>query len=364
LHSAGKYQGTDTPDFFILFPRREIGLRQRNWTMKKFFYVAASTAMMAALFSGCALFTGGSAGKPFDFALVGDVPYTPEQTTNLFPNMMRELNAANIEFVVHDGDIKAGATPCTDQVFAERLRDFQSSEHPFIYLFGDNEWTDCAHATNGFDPVERLGRLREIFTAGDQSLGRRKLPLARQSDNPRFTKFRENVRWEMGGVTFVGLNVPGNINNYGRPEFAERNAANLAWLKESFAFAKLENRAAIMIIMQANPFPERGSTNRIHAGFRPMLELLEQETLAFQKPVVLVHGDSHYFRIDKPLYGTKSHRRIENFTRVETFGNPDVHWLRVTADARDPEVFTFRQQLVRSNFVNHGTAKAVNTEHD
>ena len=34
----------------------------------------------------------------------------------------------------------------------------------------------------------------------------------------------------------------------------------------------------------------------------------------------------------KPLSGAKSQRRIENFTRVETFGNPDAHWLRVTAD--------------------------------
>jgi hypothetical protein len=28
--------------------------------------------------------------------------------------------------------------------------------------------------------------------------------------------------------------------------------------------------------------------------------LLREETVAFRKPVVLVHGDSHYFRIDKP----------------------------------------------------------------
>ena len=108
-----------------------------------------------------------------------------------------------------------------------------------------------------------------------------------------------------------------------------------------------------MIIIQANPFPERGSTNRILPGFREMLTVLETETVAFGKPVVLVHGDSHYFRIDKPLSGTKSRRRLENFTRVETFGNPDVHWLRVTVDPRDPNVFTFRPQLVPSNLVNH-----------
>jgi hypothetical protein len=314
--------------------------------------LCSSILVAAVLGTGCAT-SKLTPEEPFDFALIGDVPYNADQTTNLFPNMMRELNAAKLEFVVHDGDIKSGDTPCSDEVFEARRRDFANSTHPFIYIFGDNEWTDCARGTNGFSPEERLQKLRDMFCADEQSLGRSKLPLARQSNDPRFAKFRENIRWEMGGVTFVGLNVPGSINNYGKPEFAERNTANLAWLHESFAFAKLENARAIMIIIQANPLPERGSTNRIHPGFRPLVEALERETVAFEKPVVLVHGDSHYFRIDKPLYGAKSKRRIENFTRVETFGNPDVHWLRVTVDPSDPEVFTFRQQLVRSNFVRH-----------
>ena len=75
--------------------------------------------------------------------------------------------------------------------------------------------------------------------------------------------------------------------------------------------------------------------------------------LAFPKPVVLVHGDSHYFRIDQPLLGQRSRRRIENFTRVETFGNPDVHWLRVSVDWRDPNVFQFHPQHVRKNLLKH-----------
>jgi hypothetical protein len=179
------------------------------------------------------------------------------------------------------------------------------------------------------------------------------LKLTRQSTNPRWEKFRENVRWSSNAVLFVGLNLPGDRNNYGKPEFAERNAANLAWLKESFALAQQERHRAVMLIIQANPFPERGSTNEVHTGFKDFLTALEDETVRFHKPVVLVHGDSHYFRIDKPLVGSRSKRRIENFTRVETFGNPDVHWLRVIVDANDPEVFVFRQQIVARNLVKH-----------
>ena len=295
-------------------------------------------------------------GGAFEFALIGDVPYNDEQTTNLFPNMIAELNRARLAFVVHDGDIKAGDSRCTDQIFEERRQQFATFRHPLIYLFGDNEWTDCGRMTNGFDPVERLAKLREMFTQGDESLGRKKLKLSRQSDTPPFQLFRENVRWVKGGVQFVGLNVPGAINNHGQPEFTARNAANVAMIQESFALARRQQHRALMIIMQANPFPERGSTNKVHAGFKEMLAVLERETTAWNKPVVLVHGDSHYFRIDKPLAGTRSGRRLENFTRVETFGNPDVHWLRVTVEPGDPNVFTFRPQMVRSNFVNHQKA--------
>ena len=327
-------------------------------------HLISFTVVISLVMSGCATMQEVALHKPFDFALIGDVPYTDEQTTNLFPNMIRELNVAKLEFVVHDGDIKSGSTPCTDAIYEERLRDFQRFEHPLIYVFGDNEWTDCARATNGFDPEERLQKLREVFTKSDQSLGQSKIPLARQSNNESFAKFRENVRWTMGDAMFVGLHIPGSANNYGKREFAERNAANIAWLKESFAFATLENRRAIMLIIQANPFPERGGTNRVHAGYREFLNTLEKETLAFQKPVVLVHGDTHHFRIDNPLLSSKSRRPIENFMRVETFGNPDVHWLRVTVDPRDPNVFTFRPQIIKANVVNHTGTKPVNAEHD
>lgn len=314
-----------------------------------------SSLIFAIFLTGCGTWPL-SRNKAFSFALIGDVPYNDEQFTNLFPNMIRELNDAKIKFVVHDGDIKAGSDPCSDLILETRRQQFNTFRHPLIYIYGDNEWTDCGRATNGFDPVERLEKLRQMFSSGNESLGERKIRLERQSTDPRYTKFRENVRWKMGNVQFTGLNVPGSINNYGRPEFAERNAANIAFLKQSFEIAKAANQRAVMIIIQANPLPERGSTNRVHAGFHDLINTLETETIAFGKPVVLVHGDSHYFRIDKPLYGTKSKRRIENFTRVETFGNPDVHWLCVSVDPHDPEVFVFHPQLVRSNFVNQNPA--------
>jgi hypothetical protein len=322
--------------------------------------LAVLVIIMVALGCGCTTPSSSSAStslhRPvasFDFALIGDMPYDAPQTTNFFPKLIAELNRLPFAFVVHDGDIKSGATPCTDELFEERQRQFASFESPLIYVFGDNEWTDCVRLTNGINPMERLQKLRDMFTPGDESLGRRKLKLTRQSEDPRFGVYRENVRWILGEVVFIALNVPGASNNYGQPEFAARNAANLAWIKDSFALARQEPHRAIMLIIQANPFPERGSTNQVHPGFKTMLEVIERETIAFGKPVVLVHGDSHYFRIDRPLAGSVSKRRLENFTRVETFGNPDMHWVQVTVDPDDPDIFTFRPRTVPGNRVAH-----------
>jgi hypothetical protein len=88
-------------------------------------------------------------------------------------------------------------------------------------------------------------------------------------------------------------------------------------------------------------------------GFDDLLAALEKETVAFGKPVVYVHGDTHIFRVDKPLVGSISRRSIENFTRVATFGYPDTHWVRAIVDPKDPQVFSFRHEIVRENLVKH-----------
>ena len=89
-------------------------------------------------------------------------------------------------------------------------------------------------------------------------------------------------------------------------------------------------------------------------GFKDYLVALRNEVIAWQKPVAYVHGDSHYFRIDRPFLDSQG-RRLENFTRVETFGdnqgngNNDVHWLKVTVDPKSRDVFSYQAQIVPAN---------------
>ena len=75
-------------------------------------------------------------------------------------------------------------------------------------------------------------------------------------------------------------------------------------------------------------------TDGLLDGFQSFLVALRDQVVAFGKPVAYVHGDSHYFRVDKPFLDSQG-QRLENFTRVETFGDHqengtnDVNWLKV-----------------------------------
>jgi hypothetical protein len=295
----------------------------------------------------------------FEFALIGDQEYGAEGIAK-WPALSASLNRDNrLKFVIHDGDIKNGSTVCSDEMYRARLGSFNNIEHPLIYTPGDNEWTDCHRANNGsYDPLERLELLRRTFFSDSDSLGKKKIRLSRQSEEPRSAKFVENAIWSEGAVVFATVHVVGSNNNLGRNaandvEYRERNAANLVWINTAFSLARDGGFDAIMLIIQANPNFELAPTNAERTGFNDTLYALEINTLVFGKPVVLVHGDSHYYRLDKPLLGTKSRRMIENFTRVETFGSADVHWTKAKVDPNNASVFTFEEVMVKENLVRH-----------
>ncbi len=305
--------------------------------------VAWAVLLVVGWFAGSAHSREGKQPSEFHFALLGDVPYSTADEER-FLDMLKDINAdRTLAFVVHDGDFKDGHSLCTDELFRRRLDQFQGMEHPLVFIFGDNEWTDCRREEAGrYDPLERLDKLRELFASGRESLGKRTLPLSRQSDDPRYRKFRENVRWSYGDVLFVGLNIPGSYNNVAqKQEYKERNTANGAWLKESFRSAATSGARGVMVIIHANPNFHSPDTSRKRNPYRPFLSALEREVRAFGKPVVLVHGDTHEFRIDKPLRDSKTGQPIDNLTRVETFGAPDVRWIKGTVDVRDPSLFRF-----------------------
>jgi hypothetical protein len=327
--------------------------------------------------------------EKYAIGLWGDLPYSDVQALTGVPNLIADMNQQELAFTVHDGDLKAGngtpgsvtPTTCVDALYTQALGFFNALKAPAVFTTGDNDWTDCDRPSNGgFSSLERLDHERALFFSTPFSLGQHKMrmevqatPLCLGVSGP--TPCVENRRWTVGGVTYATLNIQGSCNNLCDTapdplEFAARNTATIAWMEETFDVAKARGSAAVMLISQADPgwdlstgegAPLRNpktlvETDGLLDGFHDFLVALRDQVIAFRKPVAYVHGDSHYFRVDKPFLDSLG-RRLENFTRVETYGDNqangtnDVNWLKVNVDARSREVFSYQPQVVPGNRV-------------
>jgi len=272
------------------------------------------------------------------FALIGDTPYNEGEAAAL-DTMIDQMNREDLAFVIHVGDITGGRGPCSDEWFEARKRQFERSKHPFVIVPGDNEWVDC-HRT-GFDPIERLKKFRDLFESGDSSLGARKIALERQSG--RYAEYREHLRWIAANVLFVGLNVQGSNNNLGRTpamdaEHDARMAAVLAWLQDSVRVARERGLAGMVVFAQGDPDFEHTARRR-RDGFSGFRDALRDLALDFAKPVLFVNGDTHLYKLDKPLADPRTGLPIANFTRVVVFGSPQTRWIRAGIEASSPQLF-------------------------
>jgi len=278
------------------------------------------------LIGGAALWAalcGGIGAADFTFAALGDAPYTRFEEA-LFPDMLAGMGRENLAFAVHIGDIKSARARCSNEIFLQRRNWFDGAPLPLVYVPGDNEWVDCrGFEAGGYDPLERLAKLRELFLRGEESLGQRRIRLARQGP-----EYPEHARWRHENVLFLTLNVPGGANNARTmpEEFRSRSAAVNQWLEESFSLARGSKLRAVAVLMHANPWASPSSR---YFGYRALLAALAREALGFEGEVLLVHGDTHRYRVDAPLRDPATGAPVANFTRVEVFGSPGMNWVRI-----------------------------------
>jgi hypothetical protein len=324
--------------------------------------------------------------QKFQFGVIGDTSYS-KVAEQEFDRLMSALDKESLAFVVHVGDFEADprpyerspdkiTMPCTDENLQRVLATFQKSANPFILTPGDNDWTDCHEVkARKFDPMERLAKVREMFFPEGRSLGQKTIAVDSQAKDAGFKQYRENLMWSFNGVTFATLHIVGSNNNKGRTtemdaEHAERTKANITWMKKAFADAKAKNSIGLVLLTQANPgfethwtpslvgryfrsFPEiKPPAKSASAGYDEILDALAAEMETYKKPTAFVHGDTHIFRLNKPLLSKKTKRFFENFTRIETFGDPDTHWVRITVDPSRPELFTIEPEIIPENKAN------------
>jgi hypothetical protein len=84
-------------------------------------------------------------------------------------------------------------------------------------------------------------------------------------------------------------------------------------------------------------------------GFSEILQSIAEHALSFGKPVLVVQGDTHVYRTDKPLLtGDTAHGidfAVPNLTRLVVQGETTNEWLKLHIDPRAPELFTWERKM-------------------
>lgn len=333
--------------------------------MKTFAY-AVLPATALALAAAVAAPVGAASADPAPakkdhFAVIGDVPYGADQIDQ-FPAWIGEINAATPEFTVHVGDIKNGSTQCTDDYITGIRTVFDTVASPLVFTPGDNEWTDCHRLNNGaYNPLERLQFVRDTFypTPG-QTLGE----TTRKVEADTAAGYPENVQWREDRVSMAAVHVVGS--NDGTAPWTGATAPNAAQLAEqaarfesalstvraAFDDARRRQDRAVAIFLQADMFdPTWEPTFADVSAFKPLVQLLIDESNAYEGETYLFNGDSHMYNVDQPLtpgskwlslYGVDGSSALQRVT-VDGSGN-NTNWLDVTVGRDlDEPVLTWRK---------------------
>ena len=290
------------------------------------------------------LFGAQASAEPFTFVALGDMPYgEPAEVYPPYEALIAKVNDTAPALVLHIGDIKSGGTPCTDEMFADQLAFMNEIEAPVLYTPGDNEWTDC-HRENagGFDPLERLDRLRaDFFAEPGKTLGANPADVTSQAD----AGYPENARMMLNDVMFVTAHVVGSNNNFeirdpdAVDEFFARDAAAIDWLKASFAAATGENAGAVVLGIHADMFSSWtgfavGEGWPRQSGFANFGPAVAEAAAEFGEPVLLIYGDSHVFDQSRPFPV-----EAPNLLALQVPGADAMHAVEITADPEMPGAF-------------------------
>ena len=348
------------------------------------------------LISGAALCIGllsscGAYADRFSFITLGDTAYNLPRDYPIYRELIKRINSAKPAFTIHVGDTW-GALDCTEEEHRKVLGFFAEYKHPVIYTPGDNEWVDCVKpehldavqrylsgkptpadlgvlqsGTNlegGFarrlyaDGLTSLDRIRDVFFATDQSLGRKSIKLTRQADVSKHKAMVENAYWERSGVSFATVHVPGSANNFFINDTAraleaiERNRANVEWVRHLFEQAEKADAKAVVIAIHAGIFVDeeggdfsgkavRGGSN---GPFHWIAQAIRDLGSQYGKPVLLVNGDYHELVIDRPfmvLQGESEPPKYGNIMRLQVYGAPEIRAVKVNVDTDTPWVFGF-----------------------
>ena len=291
--------------------------------------------------------------------------------------MSDSINAYDPVFSIHAGDVKSGGGSCGELNYLRFEDLINSFNHPAFLSLGDNGWTDCYRLSNGnYDPLDRLDYMRDRFYEGKgkgkgRKLGKGTAKTVLGSGEFEYNTFDKDYPemhwWIYGHVMYVNAHIVGSNNalydgvdrgcdpflNIIDPgcmmaidESEERTMVANELVSAAFEVAEKKDLAGVLVAIQANMFGGPCNADRsvcdinqdvsMTNGFTDFWENLIEKTLEFGKPVVLFHGDSHYYQVFPNPDG-----RAANLVAVQCPGSSDIGWVSVEVDPNSPQVFTF-----------------------
>lgn len=296
--------------------------------------------------------------KPFSFAAIGDMPYETASPPVKFDRLIKAINEAQPAFTIHIGDIISGRTKCSEANYAIAKSRFNQFSSALIYTPGDNEWTDCHRIFGGqYNALNRLDIIRRMFFSNPaRSLGQRPLTLQSQARLMRaFRGYPENRMFEKSGVLFATVHVVGSKNNFrlsspeAVAEYRARDRANLAWILLAFNQAIKKAAPAIVFAWHANVHatPRFNRSAPYSPAFVKTINAIEAGAKRYGKPVLIISGDFHVF--DVAPFLNVSRQPVPNVTRLQVFGDGQVHGTLVRVNPAGPNVFSIAPLLVTAN---------------
>ena len=290
--------------------------------IKKLTYNARQTSTNAGQTS-----TGSK--EAMTFIAYGDNPYVHENDVErVISGLIEAINEQNPSLVVHVGDM-FGGQPCTNSMIHLQREMMNKLNAPVLYTPGDNEWRDCVDAAKGpTHNLERLSYIRKTFFSNQQTLGKNSEFVENQSARG----YPENMRLMKHNVAFITAHVVGSNNNFdpmsksNTMEYFERDTANIDWVIESFK--KYENASAYVVAIHADmsvppkPF------------FRNFSNALNQLSNKYEKPVLILFGDSHRFRTFQP-----SPKKYPFISAIEVYAWPNLKAIEIEVDVSQKKPF-------------------------
>lgn len=256
----------------------------------------------------------------FKFWVIGDTGYTATARTRLADYLSKV--PSDIAFIIHVGDIWARSantkTFPTQQSYTDVATTLRTASKPMFIVPGDNETCDTV------DQLTSLGYWRNTFV-DFQNNWQHSFTVTKQAERA------ENWRFVHQTCLFIGYSHMTD-SSLSKADKKSRLTDAKAWITASIA-AEGANATCCVLVSQSDP---KISTS--------LNEVVKAQMAAFDKPFLVLRGDTHKWLVDNPYASlTKDRRIVVGQTGVATPPYPGT----ITVDTAQAQPNTFTLTKVK-----------------